>query len=369
MKCRPRLASDTLKYLNNNLIAGDNAFSKGHNGLTMKLRLAFLRHALYATAGRPVSSIIVSSARRINSRWLQNYRTSQLQASQDEHLKNSAVASRPPESGTIRAAKAGRSGKVWNASDEALLVQMRKERLPMSEISQALGRSEGSIHTRISILLYGTAAKQCILEGQQKGLSWQQLHVQMPLFTIQQLRSRYADLQSGEDSSRRVRGAKRQFSSEEDRRLVELRGQGMSWVKVEECFGSCSRHPLKKRYEKLVAGQSDQAGARNLQWWSESDLNKFQELVREGRHTVKQMAHILGKTSCSVRAKRNRERSERVYSRKKLWTREEDDMLLEDVAKHKISKAKAGKVLKRTVDSINGRLAWLKARREKDRGV
>lgn len=255
--------------------------------------------------------------------------------------------------------EARRSKYRWSAAEDALAVKMHKEEKPLSEIARALGRSEDAVRPRL-LSRFSPSEDAVIMKAQRDGLSWQQLHQQLPLFTILQIKRRYRILHNVH-GTHGVRAARRPFSIEEDERLKRLRSQGVPFAEIAKMPPRRVSGAIETRYNRIVPA-SDRVNTRPVRWWTEDETQRMLAMSKEGV-PVATIALKLGKpyrgvTNRRLRALRDLS-GEHSTRAKCMWSREDDEQLLQLVASDHTWK-NIGQRLKRSESSLQMRWRRLK---------
>ena len=151
----------------------------------------------------------------------------------------------------------------------------------------------------------------------------------------------------------------RDWTGEEEKKLVELRDGGLPWAEVLRKFPERTYWSLVGKYYKLKPNPSARARADARPWTPEEDERLQKLLERKQEMTWKEMAtYFPGRTPSALKVRKISKDippTGRIYH----FTKEEDDLLLELGAKKMSWKERAKRFPNRDVGSLKGRYRLL----------
>lgn len=162
---------------------------------------------------------------------------------------------------------------------------------------------------------------------------------------------------SGSTLLKRAKGQK-SWTVEEEERLLELRGQQKSWNEIREFFPGRNRKSLLTKYARLTKDLNKPK--KDSIPWTQEEKQTLLELVKAETSWEEIAKHLPRRNAKSVKAQYYRVRKEVSVpkSKRKYWTAEEHDLIVDALEKN-LSVEEIAQLLNRSVVAVNEQVTIL----------
>ena len=193
-----------------------------------------------------------------------------------------------------------RANDFWTNDEDSLLQDLKSQDWPWKDIANALpGRTEGSAQQRYHLLQNKPLAPKKVqipwTPGQVKllqhlkanGKSWKEITKAFPGRSQGAVESRYIRITKNASKSNK---SQKQWTSEEDERLLELAEDGLSWEGIAKQLSGRSLDAIARRYKQLGGDKQAKEDAMLIQ------------AIGEGK-TWEEISQALGKSEVKVKGR------------------------------------------------------------------
>lgn len=271
-----------------------------------------------------------------------------------------------------------RGTRKYNASENALLLQMRSEGKSAPEIGKALGRSANAIYKAFQrrevarlITRYTKEQDEEIAKAgpTAAGLRHLQRRIHdLSTLHLDVLQARYRKVTKSQTITDRP-GRRNPFTSAENALIKELTDQGIPTPEIVKRLlpRRTNASSVRRQYFRIVPRELWSA-ARNSYFWTQAEKEQLRGLMTAGVPRL-EIASRMGRSIGSIKKQCQVARAENTGVNAghglRIWSKEETQRLIEMDASHKYSVLEIARTLGRSVHSVDSKLKRLGAARKR----
>ena len=224
--------------------------------------------------------------------------------SDGRHAGNNDGLPAPESNLALTTPKLLRRGQRWTEEDKARLIELREEGKSWKELMGFFpDRSWKALRSRYYLLTEDPSAPpkakrkdwspvedKTLLRLFNDGLSWQQIAESLPGRTAEAAYGRYRRLSNDESQPPEI--FQKQYSAEDDELILDLIKKGTPWAEITERFEGRNERSLKIRYRVLVE-------ERTVRPWTSEDNDRLLTALEE-RRPLEEIARLLDRSENAV---------------------------------------------------------------------
>lgn len=210
-----------------------------------------------------------------------------------------------PSSSAVSEARLFKRAKHWTVADEELLLELRKQRIPWSEMEEYFpGRSWSALQQKYYVLInkagkrpnakstgWTTAEEDLLFVLVKANRSWTQIGSYFPGRNGKQAYEHYRYITKGRSAPRKVH---KKWTTEEEELLMRLAKENVPWEERVAYFEDRGLSALKSRYYKLASNVVD------LRRYQPEEIRTLIDSLEKGK-TVEEIARFLDRSVKSVK--------------------------------------------------------------------